>query len=312
LGHVFSEVVMGMSFAEETNATYLYNDRIWDNEGKHGSYKWMTGFLPLQETELTKNDSTHRNQQRGVKIDSKTWAQWVEDSKQKPPWCNIEMRTKLTNCCGNPLGSKLCWCATDTARIGTFDAMKGRLRKAFSKSKDSLSNQLNVTKLLGHSQKPKEPFSLVVWHLRVGDLVLNARREYFVTIATQMASVFQNSSLVPLIVFIGEGGEPSIVKSFPFLPDICDDFFSSNCFYPELGVRDSLYHMIHSDILVTSGSSFSAVAGMLRSSGMTLAARAKEGVVGIYETSEQIHINKDGSIPMIDGLQKYLDQRSKQ
>ena len=77
-----------------------------------------------------------------------------------------------------------------------------------------------------------------------------------------------------------------------------------------MDVRDSLYHMIHSDILVTSGSSFPAVAGLLRSSGMTLAARSKGKVVGIYETSEQLLIDEDGTIPKIGELKRYLEQQS--
>ena len=315
LGHRLTEVVMGMNFAQETNATYLYNDHIWATPGKHGGYKWMTDFLPLQEIEVTRGkDPMYKARQRAdpLQISEGPWMQMVEDSKQQT-LCNIEMRTSLNKCCpSSSSNNKICWCTKDTARIGTFDAMKGRLRKAFSRSKYSLSVQQQQKQLNGHSPETNEPspFCLVVWHLRMGDLVLNARREYFSAISTQLALAFQNitSSMVPLIVFVGEGGEQEISESFPFLGDICNKLFSANCLYPDLDVRDSLYHMIHSaDILVTSGSSFSAVAGLLRpSTRMTLAARAKEGVVGIYETSEQLLIDEDGSIQRIDELKKYL------
>lgn len=77
-----------------------------------------------------------------------------------------------------------------------------------------------------------------------------------------------------------------------------------------MDVRDSLYHMIQSDVLITSGSSFAAMAGLLRSNGMTLAARSKEGVVGIYETSEQLLIDKDGTIAKIGALKEYIEQQS--
>lgn len=312
LGHRFTEVVMGMKFAQDVNATYLYNNHVWSLDGLHGSYKWMNEFLPLQENELTRIDPKYREQQQKerVRIVGGQWAQMVDDSKKNP--CNVEIRTILYKCCENRLSKGLCWCTKDTARIGTFEAMKGRLREAFSKSKYSVSENLLDLLGRGKSNNTTAPFSVIVWHLRIGDIVLNAREEYFSTISAQIVSAFQNStsSMVPLVVFLAEGGEKGISESFPFLPSICRDLFSDNCFYLDMDVRNSLYYMIHSDILVTSGSSFPAVAGLLRSSGMTLAARSKENVVGIYETSEQLLIEIDGTIREIGALKEYLDRES--
>ena len=310
LGHRFTEVVLGMKFAQEINATYLYNQGTWSVVGNHGRYDWMAEFIPLQETEVTRNKKEQQQQLHDLQIVQGQWAWMVQNYSEKNS-CNIEMRTKLSMCCENRWsGRKKCWCTKDKARIGSFEAMKGRLREAFSKSKYTASKQL--PDLLGQNKSnATESHLWIVWHLRVGDIVLNAREEYFSKIATQLAFAIQNSSsMVPLVVFLAEGGETGMTKSFPFLPSICHDLFSDNCFYPKMDVRDSLYHMIHSDILVTSGSSFSAVAGLLRSSGMTLAAIPRDGVVGIFETSEQLLVDRDGTIPEIDALKDYLEQQS--
>lgn len=313
LGHRFTEVVVGMTFAQEINATYLYNKDGWLLKGKHGSYDWMVDFLPLHDIYATRNDHDHRIQQeQGLQVIEGHYKWMVQHYSNNT--CNIEMRTWLHFCCEN---EKPCFCTTDNNMIGSFDAMKGWFREAFSKSNYSTPTQLSVRlQELGidtsNVNTTEASHLLVIWHVRVGDLVINNRTEYFSTIATQLSYAFQNSSMTPLIAFLGEGGEDVMMKHFPFLPSICQDFFSNNCFYPNLDVRASLYHMIHSDMLITSGSSFSAIAGILRSTGMTLAAAPKEGkkAAGFYETSEQLRIARNGTIAMIDALKEYVKQQS--
>jgi len=317
LGHRFSEVILGMKFAQEVNATYLYNKDTWTPIGKHGGYNWTIDFLPLHYTEVTRNDHIHRQQQQDLQVIQGQW-EWMVQHYSKKNSCNIEIRTKLNMCCKDQWSNVTCWCPMDKGRIGSFESMKGRLREAFSKSNYSTPTQLSLRlqDLLGVDNTNvtttgKASYSLIVWHLRVGDIILNARHEYFSNIATQLSYAFQNSTMIPLIVFLAQGGEKGeLFKSFPFLPSLCHDLFSNNCFYPNMDVRDSLYHMIQSDVLITSGSSFAAMAGLLRSNGMTLAARSKEGVVGIYETSEQLLIDKDGTIAKIGALKEYIEQQS--
>merc|ERR1711957_883374 len=67
---------------------------------------------------------------------------------------------------------------------------------------------------------------------------------------------------------------------------------------------------IESDVLVTSGSSFSAVAGVLRSDGITLAAIAKEGDLGLYDTSESLAIDACGNIQKIRVLERFMELRT--
>lgn len=305
LGHRFAEVVMGMKFAEEVGATYLYDPfSMWNQKGRHGSYKWMMDFLPIQETELTRLDPEFWEQKKGLTKKSGQWREMVKYSKEENP-CYVEISTRMNWCC--PPGKEgQCWCTYDTAHIGDFDAMKGRMRKAFSKSKYSPSKQL--PELLGVDNS--KPFSFIVWHLRVGDIVLNNEKVFFSGLSKEIVSAFQNSRMDPLVVFLGEGGEKGISESFPFLQDICSEFFSGNCFHPEIDVRDSLYYMIYADVLVTSGSSFASAAAMLRTRGITLFGGSKpDEEDGVYFTSEQLKIDmRSGTIQNINALKKYLQQ----
>ncbi len=307
LGHRFSEVVMGMKFAEEVGATYLYDPSIWNSKAGHGSYNWMPDFLPIQETELTRLNPEFREQEKGLTKKSGQWRAMVNYSKEENP-CYAEIYTRTNWCCppGERGCCRRCWCTYDTAHIGAFDAMKGRMRKAFSKSKYSPSKQL--PELLGVDNS--KPFSSIVWHLRVGDIVLNNDKAIFSGLSTEIVSAFQNSRMDPLVVFLGEGGEKGISESFPFLQDICNEFFPANCFYPEIDVRDSFYYMIYADILVTSGSSFASAAAALRTRGITLFGGSKpDEQDGVYFTSEQLKIDmRNGTIQNINALKKYLQQ----
>ena len=294
---------MGMKFAQETNSTFVYHDRVWSRRSKHGQYPWMTDFLPLQTTELTKNDITYQIHRDELETITGQWAHVVQRSKGT--MCNVSFHVTINNCCEDPNSDETCYCTKDTARIGAFEDMKGRLREAFSRSEYTPPEQL--LDLLGGANNTR-PYVSIVWHVRVGDIVLNPRKEYFWTIAAQIAAAFQNSNAIPHVNIFGEGGESVISEAFPFIHEMCHEFFHGSCSYLDMDVRDTLYHMIYSDVLVTSGSSFSAMAGLLRSRGVTLAATPKEGVVGIYELSEHLKINQDGSIPKIALLKQFIEQ----
>lgn len=309
LGHKLTEVVFGMDFAEATNSTYVYNYRVWSfPRGRHGSYKWLPEFLPLQNTEITIDYLDQLKQEREGWNNGTTFqrieGQWddvVEKSKRNN-LCDVEFHTRLRYCCDDPLSRGTCYCTETEARIGSFERMKWRLRKALSQSNYTPPEELS-------DMLPNSVVS-IVWHIRVGDIVLNARKEYFWNIATQIATTFKDSKVPPHIFFMGEGGRDAILKSFSFIPEMCDQLFNSSYSFPLIDARSTLYFMITSDVLVTSGSSFSAVAAMLRSSGIVLAAVPKEGIVGIYGVSENLEIDQDGTIPKIEVLEKLVESRS--
>ena len=296
---------MGMKFAEETNSTYVYNDQVWRNNGKHGSYGWMNDFLPLGLTEVTKDDTEYQIYRDELETITGQWTDVVARSESTV--CNVSFHTDIKGCCEAPNNIQ-CYCTKAPARSGTFEAMKGRLREAFSKSEYTPPQRLSD--LMGDADNNTRSVVSVAWHVRLGDIVLNARKEYFWAIASQTAAAFRNSDTIPHVFIFGEGREGEISEDFPFLGEMCHEFFHGRCSYPEMDVRDTLYHMIHSDVLVTSGSSFPTMAGVLRSRGVTLAATPKEGVVGVYEVSEQLNIDQDGNIPNITLLQKFLEERS--
>lgn len=286
LGHKFAEIVFGMDFAEETNSTYVIDERALDARGKHGSYKWFLKFLPLlqQEIPLSKVRSLKK-----IATITGRWNQLVQRSYQNKT-CNVLLLTSLHTCCDH---KKTCYCTK--SRVGAFERVKWRMRDAFMKSTYTPSRQLDdlieaPMKNVTHSGKQLT----ITWHLRSGDFVINANNpEYFEHVASQLASVLSNAGVSFHVFFFGEN---DMLQKFPFVPGICQRHLHGQCSYPKSSVMETLYYMTKSDILVTSGSSFPAVAALLRTDGIVLNAVPKENLIGVYEVNEQGRLAVDGTI----------------
>jgi hypothetical protein len=295
LGHRVTEVIFGMIMAEETNSVFVLDDHIWLENGTHGSYDWLMEFLPLNETEFTKSELAALSNDNPVTTVLDRWDVVVNQSKDESNSCNVLFSTRLEWCCDS---AEYCYCTMQRARIGTFERVKWRMREAFTRSKYVPSLSLhNLGELPKH-----EPILTIVWHVRQGDIVLNARKEHFDNIASQIASVLSIGRIPVHVFFYGDG---EIFENFPFLPDLCQQYFGGNCSYPTLDVRDSLYYMTESDVLITSGSSFPIIAAVLRAHGVVLHEYPKEYVLGIYELAEHGLIEYDGTIstPSLKDLQ---------
>ena len=107
-------------------------------------------------------------------------------------------KTMLNKCCrpdnkNKELNSNNCYCSKDVYRVGAADRVKWRFRHAFSKSKykpsiTSLLQQQNITTTATNNVD-----ITIVWHLRVGDIVLNNETDFFWNIAKQFMKSFQKT-----------------------------------------------------------------------------------------------------------------------
>jgi hypothetical protein len=307
LGHKITEIVFGMVFAQETHSSFVFDDNVWSHVGDHGSYEWLTDVLPFQDSEVTLSGFNNYNKKRinagydGVEVINGRWSELLEQSVHGNRSCGVFYETELTQCCDE---EEICVCTM--SKIDGFERFKWRLREVFLHTKSKPKQQLDdfiVSKNISQENIVKiETHSInIVWHVRGGDIVLNANKEYFDRLASQIASVLTEAKLSAQIFFFGE----DVLGIFPFLPQVCQMFFPGKCFYTEnVDVKDTFYHMVKSDMLVTSGSSFAAVAALFRIDGVVLSAFPKEGLVGVYEVSEQGLIGKNGTIekPSLDEL----------
>jgi hypothetical protein len=393
LGHKLTEVMLGMTFALDTQSTYVFDKDIFSTPNKHEVYHWLPTFLPLHQFEVTFRDieNQKRLQQRRIRTVSGQYDDLIQQSERElPNGCHnnntittnnnnnnnddddddiVFYKTMLNKCCrpnnmNREHNNKDCYCSKDSYRIGSADRVKWRFRHAYSKSKYVPS----ITSLLEQQQNNSTTDSpnsnnnsnnnnnddddddddnavdvTIVWHLRVGDIVLNNQQDYFWNISKQFITSLKmtnnkikeqqrrrerqqqgqqqqqrsssNNNITrtyePHVFFIGEGGRDIILQHFPFLPQLCAKFFNNQCHYPVLDVPTTLYHMIASDVLITSGSSFASIAGIIRTKGVLLQALPKGGTVGITEVSEGIQMDQFGNIPigqLEDALWNFVQQ----
>ena len=112
---------------------------------------------------------------------------------------------------------------------------------------------------------------------------------YFETVAKQLHFV---TEYIPAhVFFIGQ----NVNETFPFLEDICEVLLSGNCSFPELNTQDSLFHLVHSDILITSGSSFAYLAAALQRK-VVINSFPKEGILGVWELVDHGQMDRKGNI----------------
>jgi hypothetical protein len=298
LGHKFAEVLFGMVLAEETNSTYVLDDRTWVDEGDHGSYAWLLDFLPLDKSEFTLSELEHiSTNQTSIRAVYDRWETVIRESKAPTYSCHVLFSTHMYWCC---LNAAVCYCTLYEPLVGTYDRLKWRMRETFSRSNYFSSPRLGP--VTGNEARVS-----IAWHLRQGDIVLNANEEHFDRLASQIASVLHQAPPIPFhFYFIGE---TNITKDFPFLPALCERHFHGNCSNLHVDVRDALLTMVGSDVLITSGSSFANLAAMLRTDGLTLYEYPKEMFLGIYEVSGQGLVHPNGTIekPSLQDLKYRLN-----
>lgn len=295
LGHKIAEVVFGVMFAQTTNSTFIFDEKIWSQKGGHGSCQWLPEFLPLHESKFTLSDLEKFSQRANGTIEHAKagWNALLDPSLHEEHPCNVAFTSAL-HWCGEP-GSPAC---CNTVLEGVCNRMKWRMREACARTRNRPRQHLDQMAPASNSA----PLT-VVWHLRGGDIVLNGNKDNFDRLSTQITGALKRAKVPAHVFFFAEKLSP-----FPFLSDVCQALFDGQCSHPVMDSQETLFHLVESDVLSTSGSGFAAVAALLRTDGITLNAFPKEKVVGIYEVEDQGQIGANGSIekPSLEELAHQL------
>lgn len=189
--------------------------------------------------------------------------------------CDVTFRTQWNMCSGS--------CFENASIVGSFELVKWRMREVYSKSRFHPSIRLF------NSCKETNTLSVAL-HMRSGDIILNNDRSYTVNILNEIKGIVSD---LPFHVFIfGE----DVIENFKFFPEVCETILNASCTFPKISVADTLHHLIQTDILVTSGSSFPITAALFRENKITLTSIPKEGTNTIYGTWDDIKLSSDGLI----------------
>ncbi len=307
--------MFGLNFAKATNATFLFDSVVFNVDGLHGRYSWIQDILPLADSELTLSQLQCFN--TSFQTIYGQWHDVVRQSHFEQNACNVLFQTGIRMCCPSNVTDveQVCYCTErkDVMTLGAFDRAKSHMREVYAQSTFEPSTTLFRINDDGTSTEHtdrkgngvvtlRSDTMVVAWHVRGGDIVLNGEREFFDTVASQVASAMKG---LPYHIFIL--GEETL-KFFPFLTQMCAEHFDSKCSFPTVEAREALHFMVKSLLLITSGSSFAYMAALLKTSGEVLNAVSKEGLFGIYELASHGRLDLDGNIikPSSSELQTQL------
>mmetsp|Transcript_11658 Transcript_11658/g.19364 ORF Transcript_11658/g.19364 Transcript_11658/m.19364 type:complete len:317 (-) Transcript_11658:992-1942(-) len=280
LGHRFSEILFGFHLSQQTNSTFVLDEEsLYYSAGAHGSYEWFRDFLPLDKTEITLRElSSWHSQQRLV---DGRWDSVVGLAKRNSSGCGVYYVTTAGSCCNNeadPGCAHGCW----GALFGIYEDFRWKIAEAFEFSAFRLSTDL-------YRHPHFDSMLSIAWHLRSGDIVLNNNQTYFETVARQLLFL---TKYIPAHFFLH--GQ-NVRKIFPFVEDICENLLSGNCSFPELNTQDSLFHLVYSDVLITSGSSFAYLAAALQKN-VVINSFPKGGILGVFELGDHGQMDREGNI----------------
>ena len=274
LGHRFGELVFGMMLSELTNSTYIFDEESFFGRGVHGSYEWFRHFLPLSLTELTLDE--FRSTTSSTKV-QEIAISWDNVADRKHGECNTFLQATSHSCCKNNQLRNNCMCFS--ALTGAYDRFLWRIAEAHEYA--TFQPSIDIYSAM-------EKIFIIAWHIRTGDIILNKNADYFDVIFSQLVTLLRG---IPIqIFFIGE----NVKSNFFFLETVCGKY-STNCSYPDMTAGDAFYHLVRSDVLLTSGSSFAYAAAMFHR-GIVINARAKEGSYGIFELSRHSQLDSNGVI----------------
>lgn len=138
----------------------------------------------------------------------------------------------------------------------------------------------------------------IVWHVRIGDLTLHKPGDSFYSIVLENIKPILKKFTNYTHYIIGGGGKTSDCSR---IPDEYEFFFrnilGNNTIFGCYTVEESMLHMLHSNVIIGSGSSFPVIGSLLSSKPMFLNHVQKHGFHHAQDyLSDGIWLDIDGSI----------------
>lgn len=273
LGHRISQIAIGIVYALEKNASLVIDRTQFTSEGSHGSYPWAIDTFGLRSL----IDISDLNISAMSVIKEPLWHVSETDTME----CNVLFET-CDECCSALNRTNL---SQQTYCYNTKHWAFAISRPYFMRLRQTLDFETHRI-LQRCRQRGKVD---AVWHVRVGDIVLtdSTKKVYIDTVMNTIATLF-NVSVQFYVISEGD------TKAFEFHQDFARH---KVIFLDSLSAEESLKMMIQSSILITSGSSFSAIAALVKdNTSIAFQSPPKEGSTGIYELYEHAVLDAKGTV----------------
>ena len=264
-GHIFGDVLLGWELANRANATYVMADIVEDYEfGLYGSaFESMLREFNMFEGEHRLADVMAVYNPVLIK------RRWDDITNATDPFdgrCNVMLLTDDNSCvdfdaAGQP---KEAFCPTRVSRL--YDKYRHVVM-----NKVKQKHRRRSRHVCRHDIK-------VAWHLRVGDINLHAGdAAFFVNVHKQLTELLSDLGMPVINVFYSHAGHDRAPTGYDFLSSMPNAMFQGT-----LSVTDTLLHMSSADVVVETGSSFTAMLHTLTDGPLFLRACPKEGCATSY------------------------------
>ena len=280
---MFSRVVLTYIYALEKNATPVIDRDIFREKGPHGNYNWSLHYLGLNMLRDIGEVVQKENRLTTVPIRKVEEFVWTAKPKQETNTeCNIVFQT-CDFCCYRNVKKKPRWCQMVKKKSFSIarDYFLG-LRK--SSTMEKVPKVLQEYRVLGYVE--------IVWHLRIGDINLehNMNRLFLRRLIQTLKDIFEEEKIK--IIVLSEKKNKKLLRLFR----------SYDAFFLNVDAMESLRIMIYCSVLVTSGSSFSALATMFKSKNtMAFQSTPKEGKnIDFYDIYEHAFVDNGGRVTSPD------------
>lgn len=273
LGHRFGEVLLGMAFATEFAAQYVYPGAGFEEDGRHGRYAGATAFFGFQDLLSVQEIVKDRDLQV---VNLQMW----EDAFHYMDSCNVLLQLPSSHACAvvrrGKIGKSFCF----LAKKSRYDALKYTLR------------HLHISR--GHYQPSKFLYFQtdvvhVAWHVRLGDVTSIPSREFVERICSMLKAMFMRAEVQHSV--FADFASADVETDLKYLPG---DFVRG------MSALDTLHHLIMADVLVCSGSSFSQVAAVLKSPPQVAFQVLPHEKLEIYEVSDHPTVDQKGRLLAYD------------
>jgi hypothetical protein len=207
---------------------------------------------------------------------------WTMSTNLRKHKCNILFRT-CENCCYRADATKQRFCTIIKEKVFSRAQFFFRKLRQSSRANEIVPELLQDIRTMGYID--------VVWHVRLGDISLrnNVSKDFVSNLLQTIQEIFAHTHKKIKVVVLSE---KALEDQFYY-----SNFESIGATSLNMNVEESLELMIHSSILVTSGSSFAALATMLKTTeSISFQVSPKEGNTSFYDIYEQPFINEFGEV----------------
>ena len=281
-GHRFFETLIGIHFSYILGCTFLSNEGTFLGYGKHGQYDKLEKYINIADGEQTRRSIGHLLSRPDVRV--------TYPFPSNQPECGALYWLDGISCTEAVEG----WCVQ---LPNIYEPVSQVAREKFYRRKE-LGGAVSI---LGSTAESLT----VVWHLRVGDYVIKGNDEaFYENIFDVLDQTILQVSSCFVVHFIFEcetcGREPP--DSHLVTKRLCEERNLTCLFHGNLSVEESLQAMIHASLLVTSGSSFSAVAGVLSHNVILFAENKDRHCPTCFLLNSHIRLSSEGTISRLEAM----------